>query len=208
MRKAPAPACEQETRRVASRRGTVAPVFAASNRSQASLASSHAEVLMTAESLRCVPLELEELGRVIACYRKLSRVIAVIASYRGDNSVIAGPRTLRNRGAGPSSRRRNAKTQALTQACRSQSSASSSSRHFSSHCLCSSVSSSKPGSKMSSSSRVARTTESVGVCRAARSRAHPPSGRQGEVSGGLSNLSQIIANYRTLSQLSRVIAAR
>ena len=152
--------------------------------------------------------ELDKLCRVIACYRTLSRVIAVIASYRGDNSVIAGPRTLRNRGAGPSSRRRNAKTQALTQACRSQSSASSSSRHFSSHCLCSSVSSSKPGSKMSSSSRVARTTESVGVCRAARSRAHPPSGRQGEVSGGLSNLSQIIANYRTLSQLSRVIAAR
>ena len=68
---------------------------------------------MTAESLRCVPLELEELGRVIACYRKLSRVIAVIASYRGDNSVIAGPRTLRNRGAGPSSRqakRKNAST--------------------------------------------------------------------------------------------------
>ena len=54
MRKAPAPACEQEIRRVTSRRGTVAPVFAASNRSQASLASSHAEVLMTAESLRCV----------------------------------------------------------------------------------------------------------------------------------------------------------
>ena len=46
-----------------------------------------------------LPLELEKLGRVIACYRTLSRVIAVIASYRGDNSVIAGPRTLRNRGA-------------------------------------------------------------------------------------------------------------
>ena len=47
-----------------------------------SVAGGAPALLLNKPPTKHKPLELEKLGRVIACYRTLSRVIAVIASYR------------------------------------------------------------------------------------------------------------------------------